>query len=152
MKPHPRIRKTIKWGGAAVAVLLGVVWIGTGYRDFVYYSSHTGWLRGIASGGVVLQRLGAGLQGPEEGWNVFVRQSFHVSWMASYEEGRRESSLYLPLWPLLGVSAPAAFWAWRLDVLARRRALNLCPKCRYDRTGLAASAVCPECGAAPAAR
>jgi hypothetical protein len=29
VKPHPRIRKTIKWGGAAVTVLLAVVWIGS---------------------------------------------------------------------------------------------------------------------------
>jgi len=27
MKPHPRIRKAIKWGGAAVTVLLVVLWI-----------------------------------------------------------------------------------------------------------------------------
>jgi hypothetical protein len=25
---------------------------------------------------------------------------------------------------------------------------NACPKCRYDRTGLAAGAKCPECGSA----
>ena len=38
--------------------------------------------------------------------------------------------------------------ARRLDALATRRArLNLCPKCNYDRTGLAATAVCPECAA-----
>ncbi len=41
--------------------------------------------------------------------------------------------------------------AWRFDTLARRRAsLNLCPKCNYDRTGLAVGAVCPECGRLPA--
>ena len=27
MKPHPRIRKTIKWGGAVVTVLLVGVWV-----------------------------------------------------------------------------------------------------------------------------
>src|SRR5258708_976615 len=31
MKPHPRIRKTVKWGGAAVTVLLVVLWIGSGW-------------------------------------------------------------------------------------------------------------------------
>ena len=31
----------------------------------------------------------------------------------------------------------------RQELLAR----NVCPNCRYDRTGLAAEAVCPECGA-----
>ncbi len=28
----------------------------------------------------------------------------------------------------------------------RRHAPGLCPACKYDRTGLAAGAVCPECG------
>ena len=31
MKPHARIRKTVKWGGAAMTVLLVVVWIGSGF-------------------------------------------------------------------------------------------------------------------------
>ena len=31
MKSHPRIRKAIKWGGAAVTVLLVVVWIGSAW-------------------------------------------------------------------------------------------------------------------------
>ena len=34
MKPHPRIRKTIKWGGAAVPTLTGAVWIGGGWAEF----------------------------------------------------------------------------------------------------------------------
>jgi len=37
----------------------------------------------------------------------------------------------------------------RLDMLARRRArIGCCPKCNYDRAGLAPGSVCPECGAA----
>ena len=31
MKPHPKLRKTIKWGGAVVTVLLVVVWVGSGW-------------------------------------------------------------------------------------------------------------------------
>jgi len=30
----------------------------------------------------------------------------------------------------------------------RAARLNLCPKCGYDRAGIAAESVCPECGAA----
>jgi hypothetical protein len=37
-----------------------------------------------------------------------------------------------------------------MSLLSRRDAarLNLCPKCNYDRAGLAAGAKCPECGSA----
>lgn len=34
---------------------------------------------------------------------------------------------------------------WHLD---RRRLAHQCRKCGYDRRGLAAEAICPECGAA----
>jgi len=37
MKPHPRIRKTIKWGGAAVTVLLVVAWVGSATRGLTAY-------------------------------------------------------------------------------------------------------------------
>jgi len=61
--------------------------------------------------------------------------------------------LTVPLWmPALGTLLGSAA-AWRLDALARRRArLNLCPKCNYDRAGIAGDAKCPECGAMPASR
>lgn len=56
--------------------------------------------------------------------------------------------LYVPLILLAGASAAA--WAAQSRA-ARRARLGLCPKCRYDRAGLPAGVVCPECGAsAPA--
>lgn len=111
MKPHPGIRKTIKWGGALVTLLLLVVWIHD-IREF------------MITGGEPRHR---GL------WR----------WM--------DLPGVCGLPPLIGVFTIAAtLTAWRLDVLARRRArIGLCAKCHYDRAGLAASTVCPECGTAP---
>jgi hypothetical protein len=61
--------------------------------------------------------------------------------------------LFIPLWIPGAAVLALTFVAWRRDDLARgREGRHLCPKCHYDRTGLAASAKCPECGAAPAAR
>ena len=40
MKPHPRIRKTVKWGGAAVTVLLGVVWIASLWICIYFSAPH----------------------------------------------------------------------------------------------------------------
>ena len=46
MKPHPKIRKTIKWGGAVVTVLLVVVWIGSGWWG-AEYTTRQGKLRAM---------------------------------------------------------------------------------------------------------
>jgi len=66
--------------------------------------------------------------------------------------GRYPAGGYLdvPLWfPLILAILPTAF-AWRLDTLARRRArVGLCAHCHYDRRGLVAGVVCPECGGGP---
>jgi rubrerythrin len=40
--------------------------------------------------------------------------------------------------------------AWRIENIVRRRMRrDLCPRCGYDRRGLAADAKCPECGSVP---
>jgi hypothetical protein len=49
MKPHPRIRKTVKWGGAAVSVVLMVVWVGSRWF-FADVSTARGTGVGVAAG------------------------------------------------------------------------------------------------------
>ena len=154
MKPHPKLRKTIKWGGAVVTVLLVVVWIGSGW--FTHTSCfRTGQIIMVGSGGFCcgemddLSRIdSAQLAAAEQmmsGWHAF---SFE--WMPSEVRAGGVRLFSYPFWIPLIASALATATAWRLDTLARRRRakLNLCPKCNYDRTGLAVGAVCPECGVA----
>lgn len=58
----------------------------------------------------------------------------------------------LPLWIPTAVACGASLLCRRQDALARRRAgAGRCVKCHYDRSGLAAGAVCPECGCAEVA-
>ncbi len=162
MKPHPRIRETVKWGGAVVTVLLVVVWIGSGWwtwrglqmrslevmagRGRIYFTVYdevpitgtaNGLIRGIGNQSCPLRPFGIELLRPFgiELWFDSAKLPGLLSWAG------------LPLWlPATAVGVPTMF-AWRLDTLARRRArLNLCLKCNYDRTGLAVGAVCPECG------
>jgi hypothetical protein len=152
MKPHPRIRKTIKWGGAVVTVLLVVVWIGSGWLQLVWY-------HGLSTTGVSVGTVWSETWQPPrgdgrrtDGWTIGSREApFYMRWWFD----RRASSIYsdwfAPLWPLTLTSALITCAAWRLDTLARRAArLNLCPKCSYDRAGIAGDAKCPECGAMPA--
>ncbi|HVU63664.1 MAG TPA: hypothetical protein VHC70_06795 [Phycisphaerales bacterium] len=152
MKPHSRIRKTIKWGGAAVTVLLVVVWIGSARwvvgRDA---RSPAGFDVVVMSGSVACGHLPAFRFGGKAKWWIADGEG-RVCWLPHREGGGPIWYVSLPLWPLVAAVGLASFTAWRLDTLARRREraarLNLCPKCNYNRAGLAADAKCPECGSA----
>jgi hypothetical protein len=55
--------------------------------------------------------------------------------------------LSVPLWLPTALALAATITARRLDAKARRLNSALtCPRCAYPRAGLAAGAVCPECG------
>jgi hypothetical protein len=154
MNPHPRIRKTIKWGGAAVTVLLVVVWIGSGWwpgRVVLCYS-YAKWSFGF--GDIGRWNPDPPMHGVKQELFVYKLPYFQVGLWGFGWRGISWSdwSCAFPLWiPALLVGSTSAA-AWISDRAAKRRELvarlNLCPKCNYDRTGLAKDAVCPECGSA----
>ena len=152
MKPHPRIRKTIKWGGAAVTVLLVVVWIGSGWWSVGWTSGRYGSVS-VGGGQVIAMWCDTSSLKSDIGWRFRERASApYVSrfrYCLSFGSAPGLWFAQIPLWCVAPIPLCATAAAWRLDTLARRRArLNLCPKCNYDRTGLAVGAVCPECGKA----
>jgi hypothetical protein len=152
MKPHPRIRKAIKWGGAAVTLLLVVVWIGSAVYPSLYLLS-SGVQCGAADGCMVAGRLQfPKWMSPRTGW-YFSKPQWELWWLPSWSRSGAYWECFIPLWPIVFIAALSTATAWRLDTLARRRAkLNLCPTCHYDRTGLAPTALCPECGRAATSR
>ncbi len=174
MKPHPRIRKTSKWGGlwpsltswlfrwgmgAAAAVFL-LLWVYTAFGG-AWYLARGSFLIQLNWGCVIFDEE-RGLSPPPDivdgfstrlygvGGAVGRFRSFIWRWnhvRAGPVFGSFASRTFVPLWIPFIATAMCCGVAWRLDTLARRRArLNLCPKCNYDRTGLASGAVCPECG------
>jgi hypothetical protein len=144
MKPHPRIRKTIKWGGAVVTVLLVVVWIASRWWMFGWAGPND--YRLAARGALMVAHVTtSGLGG---GWGAR-RMRPELHWWIQWFDDADGWTLILPLWFPPALALIPTLVAWRLDVVAGRRQqarLNLCPKCHYDRAGLAAGAVCPECG------
>jgi hypothetical protein len=79
---------------------------------------------------------------------------WHPQW---YERGgtvtsngvaSRIGTAYVPLWwlPLL----PAGVWHYVVRRARRLATLRLCPRCRYDLSGLSSDTTCPECGKCPA--
>jgi hypothetical protein len=146
MKPHPRIRKTIKWGGAAVTVLLVVVWIGSGWFACCCLPTQRSWVS--VYGGQVT--FGQALDGPITTRPIPI-QRFESSILSFFESHSYPNRRWIssPIWLLALMTGCATTLAWYLDALARRRdRLNLCPKCHYDRAGIATDAKCPECGSA----
>ncbi|HVU62894.1 MAG TPA: hypothetical protein VHC70_02865 [Phycisphaerales bacterium] len=155
MKPHPKLRKTIKWGGAVVTLLLVVVWAGSG---FLQADKHIGAGVVVALGGgeVSVMRMSEDQRDvwvyAAEGLTGWMPYRMHWGLYYTSKEPPRDWSVTLPMWPFAFACLFATVTAWRLDGIARRRArLNLCPKCGYDRAGIAADAKCPECGTKGAA-
>lgn len=159
-----RARRVAKWVGlVACAVLAGswaasLRWTG-GWRGerVVESSAYQFTFAGIAEGSFFIahdegffERYPPMLLGwhsyrllryPDEPLAVFGRCHFVL--------GDSSTRLSVPLWMLLALMVVPTSILWYVDrAAARRRRAGLCVKCGYDRAGLDAAAVCPECGAA----
>lgn len=139
----------MKWSSAALAAILFIAWIASGWYSAGAMSS-AGYGVSVRNGYVVITRIVGGTRPPIRSTGISGPRPFHMRWLAPTFERANGWYAILPFWALTPVAATAAATAWRLDVLARRRdRLRLCEKCGYDRAGLAAEAKCPECGSAP---
>ena len=157
MKPaagHPRICKTIKWGGLAMTALLGVLWIGSFWLALGWFSRRSGSLSVYRGGLTVFYHAPSEQDRRFVGWRLDWIDDDFPAWTTWWfhalvlRDWRTWSRFSAPLWCPLAISLGITSVAWRLDFLARRRArLNLCPKCGYDRTGLpdgGTATACPE--------
>ena len=143
----------MKLGGAVLTVLLVVVWIGSGVprvREHMYCVPSPGLSVSALFGRLTFTSLsGRTVWFSSLGqWTTSLGE-WTISWVPHWESRPSGWSLDIPLWPLIVGLAWAMISVWRRDTRARRDLVNLCPKCNYDRTGLAPGAVCPECGSAP---
>lgn len=138
----------MKWGGAVAAVFLIAAWIGTG-GGFASFTTRAGRTVSIGTGCFWLSGGPNSWGSPRKpGWDsgtnpwrvysTVQADTFGAIWFVG-----------VPLWMFAPPALAASAIAWAIDARIRRRAsTHLCAKCAYDRTGLAPSAVCPECGAA----
>ena len=154
MKPHPRIRKSIKWGGAAMTLILLTTCLASGWwtTDWQYPSGRD---IGLGRGQIwciqyvpLSQTHLDQLSGTGRLARVVDGMTGRTTFDLALGGGHGRNSLILPLWPFIAAALLITIAAWRADAIARRRArVGLCTKCSYPRTGLAPSGVCPECGA-----
>ncbi|HEX2838323.1 MAG TPA: hypothetical protein VHN77_09380 [Phycisphaerales bacterium] len=146
MRPHPRIRKAIKWGGPVVALSVATLLLLSTRSVMLYTVREDDMIALYAGRAQLLVNYGDGLSTNETGFMFYLRQS-DIEWLPSLLTGTNGYILSVPLWlPFVLITLPTAL-AWRLDTIATRRAkLGACPTCSYPRTGLAPSSPCPECG------
>jgi hypothetical protein len=85
--------------------------------------------------------------GPPIGWDPWLWwPDMETVWLPRWHTAGYPG-LMLPLWMVIVPMAEATIVAFRAG--GRRLASGECAACGYDRTGLVARAVCPECGNAP---
>lgn len=148
MKPHPRVRKMVKWGGlvAGMALVPGWLVLFLFVGAHFWHSKDGRWARldvfDFSYGQVV--------PAPPEYDPAFVWGKTSKERWWSYDRPAPQLSisiahLLLISTACLGLSG-IAWWLDRRD-RCRRARVDLCPECNYERTGLVAGAVCPECGA-----
>jgi hypothetical protein len=129
--------------GCVVAV---TVWIASGWVDAEGWDGRRRWVA-VSAGCLGVGRDRTGLIGMGSPSWFFEATAFRLSWWFDWGSGWIE----VPIWFLAVIAFAPTAAAWHLDSLARRRArCGHCPTCNYDRRGIPAASVCPECGAAPA--
>jgi hypothetical protein len=145
--------KFFKWGGPAVALLLVATWWFSG-RTWIAHVGPGDWQVSVGSGRVSITywpgrtaqtQAITGAPPPKGLQAMNTPRQFNWWFRIAWEPDRRFFAI--PLWFPFLIVVGLTTAAWRQEILARRRALlGHCPECHYDRTGLAASAPCPECG------
>ncbi len=142
-----QVRLGVKWGGAILAaVFIGLLvhsrWatIGWSFPNGLSFGIEGGGL-GIAGGS-----LPQGFSPPPPGL-IYLQNDASFKWWFDWGSYSMRWYFSVPLWILILLSALSASWAWRREVLERRRNnVGLCCGCGYDRRGIEAGAKCPECG------
>ena len=148
-------RRTAKWG----CLSLGSVMLFAAVTGYWWYLGCGGWgtLGGsqntlvveICTQGVGLARLSSPIIPPSAPSRWRFRRAEHSPGLWPWVRVGRlggpgvDVMVQVPMSNLALLTLSAGMIFWRLD---RRRVTHECPKCGYDRRGLAEGAVCPECG------
>jgi hypothetical protein len=131
----------MRWTLLGATVALALVYLAT-VKVGVWWATERGLFMGVQHGLLGVGRLPDMI---EPGWHWADNPGPRVLWwFGSESDGMGSWVACAPIWAaLLPLTAGTGLVFWR----ARRRLPSHCPNCRYDRSGLPAGAVCPECGA-----
>lgn len=150
MRPHPKVRMLVKWGGLALIAVLAALWWVSLRKLVVYRTAPDGLWVGISEGRIAAltppQAMSSG-QGPGGHWVVGDLWS-RTEWAFRYAWNQNDIRIHIPFWFLIVTATIPTAIAWHLDLVARRRAHAglSCAHCHYSLAGLALGLPCPECG------
>lgn len=136
-----------RWTWTMTALIIAALWLGS--ARFIATVGRAGRLGvGMVDGGVVVVTNSQ----LESGLVLKSNEGYLKLWFQYFAALPPKSGcgLFVPLWPLLGLSSFAAARGWSRWVLWRRwLGEGRCAGCGYDRRSLAPDAACPECGTTP---
>lgn len=148
-------RKSGKWGGAVVTVLLLVVWIGSGWVNVacawpVRSDPSGAYTAGVLVGRFYCERYTGLTRHRQTSFELSIPYTYPFELQLGLTANPTVfEGVQFPLWCPVVIAFGVTSLIWRADLRAMRRAKEgLCAKCGYDLSGTAAGAVCPECGRA----
>ena len=164
IKKHPgRKRRIGGWALIAIAVAVAGGWMASGWKG-LGFSSHSYailcssgrllWVDQVPEASITKWVTFPVEQPPSLRWRVdeFPRRAQVPAWVnglvnwTSHNDGS-PALVFICFWPLPLLLTAAGVPLLLSGRRARRRAVaGACMQCGYDRRGLAAGAVCPECG------
>lgn len=132
----------MKWGSTALTVLILAVWVASARWGIGYVAKSINFE--VIGGSVDVIVWGQSDRGYVKGlhtWRTPRFEWWYWEWLTLPPSKLWE--VVFPIWIFAIPPFLTASVAWRLD---RRKPPGTCTNCGYDRTGLTADAVCPECG------
>lgn len=145
MKPHPGVRRAIKWTGAPASVLLLAAWIGSGWHA-VSWTGSGGARWELSEGRLTFNHLQIPMPETYRGVRFGRTRRFTLQWDLWVRNPRYMWKIAVPLWLFPPPIFAPTILAWRTDIIdRRRRRAGVCRGCGYERTGLPPHAPCPEC-------
>ena len=146
MMRHGRVRRFVRRAAVGATLAIPLVWIAGLFWCAIVTSTAAG--AGLStSRGTVTITLDPALKNWTGPACILGRcdPSWPLQWLPSVNRFGPGRSYSVPLWMLGLVLAAFAAWRLRADTVDPAQT---CPACGYDRCGLLADAVCPECGGA----
>lgn len=155
---RPKLERFARWACTITAAASALAWAFTGVWEFAAVTPEIGGgiqVRVFLWSGRIVGECLEDRTAADWGWTptIEIDRADPTYWTRMWRLPSAGGSSFrtwidIPLWLPLSLFGITSAVLWRRHLRAARP-VNACPACGYDRSGLAATTPCPECGAAP---